>query len=547
MVNFGVVKALEEEGIPVDFMTGTSMGAIVSSLYGSGLNTDQMLEVVATTSFGRLIDLGIGGSGSLIDTKKLNVFIEEIAPNKRLENFDIQAALLSFELGAGKKYLSTSGKISEVIQSSYSIPVYFPIETREGKYFIDAGILEATPAKAASVLGADFVIATTSFSDKSYKEFSSASSSIDRFLNVLQENYSQQIIDNYADFVIDIDVSDFNFMDFNQADKLIDLGYQSTKKVMPSLKKELQGLGIQTKKYPTREKVNLKDILLDLENDRFVVDGRERSLFLSYGRDLSYFDQELIVPFEDNFETGIEFKKDKLSLNIKGNEFFNKGYESRLELKKLTKKTDLLLTYANDYKSDTEDDYRLEIKYFTDVFQTSLGYGRQKEELYYLLGSNFNRKYDVFGIETENDIIYNRKRSEFAILSSNIISFQLGSKWSLESDIIYNNTDILDSPAIYRGQSLNKQTELQAALDFKYNHRFIDPLYFAGFFQTTDIGSYLFIDYYKDGEDNGETAGLGFNSQLYLLGLRPIALDLYFAYDFEEDDDRIGLELGYEF
>lgn len=547
MVNFGVIKALEEEGIPIDFMTGTSMGAIVSSLYGSGLNTDQMLEVVATTSFGRLIDLGIGGSGSLIDTKKLNVFLEEIAPNKRLENFEIPAALLSFELGAGKKYLSTTGRISEVIQSSYSIPVYFPIENRGEKYFIDAGILEATPAKAASVLGADFVIATTSFSEKNYKEFSSASSSIDRFLNVLQENYSQQIIDNYADFVIDIDVSDFNFMDFNQVDKLIDLGYHSTKRMMPALKKELQGLGVQTIKYPVRERVNIKDILLDLENDRFVVDGRERDLFLNYGRDLSYFDQELIIPFEDNFETGIVFKDDNLTLDLKGDEFFNKGYEARLELKKLTKRTDLLLAYANDYQSQTKDDYRLEIKYFTDLFQTSLGYGRQKGEKYYLLGSNFDRKYDVFGLETENDIIYNRKRSELAILSSNIISFQLGSKWSLESDIVYNNTDILDSPAIYRGQSLPEQTELQAALDFKYNHRFLDPLYFAGFFQTTDIGAYLFVDYYKDGEDNGETAGLGFNSQLYLLGLRPIALDLYFAYDFERDDDRIGLELGYEF
>lgn len=309
MVNFGVIKALEEDGIPFDFITGTSMGAIVSAMYGSGLNTEQMLEVVTTTSFGRLVEPGIGGSGSLLDTKKLNLFLEEIAPNKKLENFKTPAALLSFELGEGKKYITTTGRISEVIQSSYSIPIYFPIETRNDRYFMDAGILEATPAKAASVLGADFVIATTSFPKENYETFNSASASINRFLNIMQDNYSQQIIRNYADFVIDIDVDEYTFMDFNQVSKLVKHGYQSTKNIIPNLKKELEKRNIRSYNYLERERTNIQDTLNDLRNNRFIVEGSERSLFLNYGRDQSYFDQELIVPFEDNFQTGIEFKK----------------------------------------------------------------------------------------------------------------------------------------------------------------------------------------------------------------------------------------------
>lgn len=547
MVNFGVIKALEEDGIPFDFITGTSMGAIVSAMYGSGLNTEQMLEVVTTTSFGRLVEPGIGGSGSLLDTKKLNLFLEEIAPNKKLENFKTPAALLSFELGEGKKYITTTGRISEVIQSSYSIPIYFPIETRNDRYFMDAGILEATPAKAASVLGADFVIATTSFPKENYETFNSASASINRFLNIMQDNYSQQIIRNYADFVIDIDVDEYTFMDFNQVSKLVKHGYQSTKNIIPNLKKELEKRNIRSYNYLERERTNIQDTLNDLRNNRFIVEGSERSLFLNYGRDQSYFDQELIVPFEDNFQTGIEFKKDNLSFDLKGDDFFNEGYEARFELKKLTKRTDLLLAYANDYQSATKDDYRFEIKYFADNFQSSLGYGQQRNEEYYLLSNYFSKAGDLFGLETENDLVYNIDRSETKVLSSNIINLDLGSKWNLESSIIYNNTNLLDSPIIYRGQSLSEETEFQAALDFNYNHQFIDPIYFGGFFQTTDIGAYLFADYYEDDENSGETAGIGLNSQLYLLGLRPIALDLYFAYDFEKEDDRVGLELGYDF
>lgn len=547
IVNFGVIKALEEEGIPIDILSGTSMGAIVSTLYGSGLNTEQILDIVTNTSFGRLIDLGLAGSGSLIETQKLNLFLEEIAPNKRLENFIIPTALLSFELGSGKKYLTTTGRISEVVQSSYSIPLYFPIEKRNEKYFIDVGILEATPAKAVSMLGADFVIATTSFPDQDYKNFSSASASISRFMNIIQDNYSQQIINNYVDFLLDIEVSEYNFMDFNQAKKLVDLGYETTKDRIPLLKKELQEMGINTISYPEREKSNIQDTIYDLENNRFIAKGRERNLFMNYGRDQSYFDQELIIPFEDNFQTGIEFKADNLSFDIKGDEFFNDGYEARFEITKLTKNTDLLIAYGNDYNHNTKDDYRIEFKYFINTIQNSIGYGRENDNEYYLLSNSFSARNDLAGIETENDFIYNLDQSNLAVLSSNIIDLNLAEKWTLESTIVFNNTDILNSPIIYRGQSIADQTEFQAALDFKYNYRFLDPIYLAGFFQTTDIGGYLFADYYKNDKESGETAGVGFNSQLYLLGLSPIEVDLYFAYDFENKDDRIGLELGYEF
>lgn len=549
MVNFGVVKALEEEGIAIDFLAGTSMGAIVSTLYGSGLNTDQMLEVVGTTSFGRLIDLSFSGSsGSLVDTKKLNLFLEKIAPNQRLENFKIPAALLSFELTQGKKYLATRGRISNVIQSSYSIPFYFPIENRDDKYFIDAGVLEATPAKAAAALGADFVIATTSAAkDKSYKEYNSASSSADRFLNILQENYSKQIIDNYADFLIDIDVSDYTFMDFNRVNRLIKLGYEKTKKRIPALKNKLAQKGVYEVEIPSRPESNLKNVLADLKNDRFIVEGRESNLFLNYGRDQSYFDQELIVPFVDNFQSGLKYKNDKFLIAFKGDEFFDEGYEALIEYKKLTERTDISAAYANDYQNETKDDYRLEINYFGDYMRTGFGYGRQRNEEYLLLTNRFSQINDRFHYETENDLVYNKDRSETSILSSNILDFKLNDKWSLAAEIIYNNTDVLDSPLVYRGQSLADQTKFQAVLDFKYNHHLIDPLYFGGFLQTTDIGGYLFADYYKDEGESGEAAGIGFNSQLYVLGLSPVALDLYFAYNFEKEDDRVGLELNYNF
>lgn len=554
MVNFGVVKALREEGIPVDLLTGTSMGGIVATLYGSGLNTEQMLQIVTTTSFGNLIDLGLNGSGSLLDTKKLNYFMESVAPQKKLEDFEIPTALLSFELSAGKKYLTTTGQISEVIQSTYSIPYYFPVESRDDKYFMDAGIVEATPAKAAAALGADFVIATTSFADKDYSDLENAATSIDRFVNIMQENFSQQIIADYADFVIEIDVSDYNFMDFNQAQELVELGYLITKVRIPALKKKLTERGIELQKYHNRAINDVSQIMKDMADDRIIISGSESNWFLNYGQNKSYFDQDLITPFADQLNFGINAKHDNLFFSLKGERFFADGYETKLELKKLTAATDLYLAYGNDYQADKESDYRLELKYYGNQFKTGLGFGRQNDQHYYLISGDFVFATTNFNWQTENDFIYNRKESEIELLSSNIIDYDLSSKWNLASQIVYNNTEVLDSPIIYRGQSIDEFTQLQTSLDFKYTHTLLEPIELGGILQTTDVGGYLFTDYFEtgkadlSGQDNdGIAAGIGFDSQLYLLGLRPVQVDLYFSYDFEEKDDKIGLELGYQF
>ncbi|MFP4198315.1 MAG: patatin-like phospholipase family protein [Halanaerobium sp.] len=544
--NLGILKALLENDIPVDLMTGTSMGSIIAALYGSGLSVTQIEEIVTDTPFARLFNFG---GGALLNSRKVNNFIEEVAREKRLEEFAIPTAQLSFDLAQGKKYLATEGRISEVLQAAYSIPGYFPIHSQQDHYFMDAGILEQTPAKSAALLGADYVIATHTPEAEGVYDYGNPFQSATRFIEIIQNQYSGQILDRYADFIIPADVGNYTFMDFNYASRLVEIGYEETMEKMPELKAELEKEGISLRQPEKRESYDLDKILRDLEFDRLIVEESGISPLVYYGRDFSPFSQDLIRSPLDNFQAGIEIYHNNKRLSFLGSDSWEDAYTAALRIKKLTDSLDLTLKYRNDYDSAAEDDYEAELKYFGRRFNLSGGLGRRQDNQYLLLGNDFRYLGDNLQWQSENDIFIGLEQGDFDTLSSQVVNYDFAQAWSIGTKVVYNSTDFVDSPLIYRGQKLADQTELQASINFNYNYNLQLPLELLNFLQLTDIGGYLFADYYSDRQlgKEGLAVGPAFNSRLYLLGLKPIEVDLFAAHDFEIKDQRYGLQLSYSF
>lgn len=546
IANLGIIKALVENDIPIDMMTGTSMGSIIATLYGSGLSIDQIEEIVTDTPFANLFNFG---GGALLNSKRANIFIEAVAPEKRLEDFLIPTAQLSFDLGQGKKYLATEGQISRVLQAAYSIPGYFPIHEQGDHYFMDAGVLESTPAKSAALLGADYIIATHTPEGNSSFDYGGVFQSAIRFIEIIQNEYSGQILDKYGDFVITADVENYTFMDFNYASRLVEIGYQETIKRMPALKSELEKAGIPLRKSRARKNYDLENILRDLEFDRLIVKERGINPLIYYGRDFSPFSQDLLRSPLDRFQFGTEFYYNKLRLSFLGADNWEDAYTAALRVKKLTDSFDLYLKYKNNYDSTLEDNYEAELKYFGRRFNLSSGFGSRQGQDYFLLGNDFRYLGEDFQWQSENDLFYTKKGKNINILSSQVINYDFTDAWSIGTRLVYNNSDFIESPLIYRGQKLDSNTNLQASLNFNYNYNLQLPLQFLNFLQLTDVGGYLFIDYYRTQHraKEGLAVGPAFNSRLYLLGLKPIEVNLFAAHDFEINDQRYGLQFSYRF
>ncbi len=548
IANLGVLKALVENDIPVDLITGTSMGSIIGSLYSSGLSIEQTEEIITNLPFSSLFNFGLGGG--LLNTKKLNIFMEKVIPNKSLEEFLIPTAQLSFDLNEGKKFLIAEGYISDVLQATYSIPGYFPIHSEGEHYFMDAGILEPSPAKAAELMGADYVIATTTPEAEKTGDYSGAFQSSSRFMQILQNQNSERILENYADSVIESDVKNYTFMDFNYAARLIDIGYNEALKNIDQLKEELALSGKELLKSEERPYYDVDDLLRDVEFDRIVTEERAVSPVIHYGRDYSFFKQDLIRTPLNNFQIGMNLKRNKLDLSLLGSNDWDDGYEAAFRITKLTDSLDYVLKYQNIYDSPSEDNYETELKYYGPRYNFSAGFGRRNDQDYLLFANDFRYIGKNFQWQTENDLFYLQDDAEFKILTSQIINYDFTRSWSIAAELVYNNTDIAESPIIYKGQDLNDlQPEFQSSLRFNYNYNLQIPFQVLNFFQMTDIGAYLFADYYDEGEwaDGGTAVGPAFNAKLYLLGLKPIELDLFAAHDFEVEDQRYGIHLSYSF
>ncbi|MBM7555423.1 patatin-like phospholipase family protein [Halanaerobacter jeridensis] len=542
-VNIGVIKALKEENIPVDMIVGTSMGSIIGTMYGSGMSVEKMEEVLNQVPFSNLFDLSSQLNKSLLKTEKVNKFIEDIAPHKSLEEFPIPTALLSFDLNSGYKYLNTEGQISRVLQSSYAIPFYFPVKKNSERYLMDPGILEMSPAKAAKALGGDFIITTTAFDELPYQKYNTSLRSAIRFLTLVQKRNSLEIINEYSDVVINNQVGHFSFMDFDAAQQLIDLGYQQTQKKIGLIKEKLKSRNIKLNHPDLSTEIDYSDALNDLKYNRQLLPGMRINPLLYYGQDYSIFNPDLLRSALNEVQYGFEMERGKLEVISLAQRNLKKQWEVQTRWKKLSEDFDLI---AKTKLQDTEIiDWKLGLKYYDDNYTLELGRGSLDDEECIYLDNSFAWQSDSLSWKSESDLVA-PSFSELEVLTSQKLKFQLSSIWTIVPKIVYNSSDIIVSPIIYRGKEQNNSANLQGAIDFAYTHQFMPSVELAQIFQLANIGLYSFVDYQSQGQSNW-ASGLGIKADFNLLGLKPIDLRAYSAYSLESDKINHELNITYNF
>ncbi|MCK8828356.1 patatin-like phospholipase family protein [Natroniella acetigena] len=537
------MKALEEKGIPIDLIVGTSMGSIVGTMYGSGLSIAQIEELVTEIPFENMFDLNLGTRESLLTTYKVNQFLEEIAFDRRLEKTVIPTALLSYDLTSGTKFIHTSGNISEVIQSSYAIPYYFPPYQFGNRFLIDPGIVEITPVKAAKALGSDFVIGTISFEKGHDLVYDSPSKAINRFMDLVQQENTDNILEDYADVLIEVDVSGYTFTDFDKADRLIEIGYLTTKEEISNIKKSLSKKNISLQESKTRDKRDLSLLLNDLEYDRLLIDKQRFRPLFYYGRDQSSFKQDLFRSEYHKSQFGFELNQKHLDTRFLVQENINESVELDLRWKKLSQNTDLKSTIRGQDELDNTD-WKLGIKYYADNYTWGLGRASFRDEDFNYLDNKFNLSSDEFVLQGESNLLIEPSIESFKVLHSLKGTFNPSRRWTITSKLVYNDTLSIESPIIYRGLKPDKYVKNQYSLEFGYNYRLVNTVDVIHFLQLREVKPYLFFDY--EGNNELLVSGIGVEFNLNLLGLKPLDFKLYTAYD-EEEEFLFGLDFNFNY
>lgn len=266
--HIGVLKVIEEAGLPIDYIGGTSMGSIIGGLYSIGYSPKMMQQIVEEQNWDAIMSDAIPQKyisiddkmhdrhylatfplrnkkiqmkSSIYDGEMINLLLARFtSPVYKIRNYDelsVPFLCVAADLESSDAYEMTKGNLQRSIRASMSIPFYFsPVEV-DGRLLIDGGLRNNFPVPNVRQKGVDIIIGVDVQRDFHKKdELNSMSTIMDQIILMAD-------IDAYKRAKEDVDVyikpnlAQYGMMDFNHYDSIIALGERAAREKLPQLKR----------------------------------------------------------------------------------------------------------------------------------------------------------------------------------------------------------------------------------------------------------------------------------------------------------------------
>ena len=233
--HLGVAKALRELQVPIGYIAGTSIGAII----GAAIASDMLQWILNWTQEPDWFKLpGLATKfflprRAILGTKKIEAFFKKIVYAKTFDDLVIPFAAVATDLQTGGRVVMTSGDVRSAIRASMAIPgVFEPIE-RDGRVLVDGGLVNPLPVDVCRQLGATRVIAvdlnTCPVSESSTRSLKSMNivDITDKAFEIIGQNLTQQLLEKSPpDLLLRPDVADVKVLDFRHGERLVQRGYE---------------------------------------------------------------------------------------------------------------------------------------------------------------------------------------------------------------------------------------------------------------------------------------------------------------------------------
>ena len=236
--HIGVIKALEAQGIVPDIIVGTSAGALVGSLYASGLNGFELQKVALEMDVSQVSDWSLPDRG-VIKGEALQSFVNRIVGNRLLEKLPRRFAAVATNLKTGEATIFTSGNSGAAVRASSAVPGVFQPVQINGNDYVDGGLVSPLPISIARKLGATFVIAVDiSAKPADGKTRSTTDVMLQTFAIMGQTISRHEQVD--ADIVVRPITAELPATDFVGRHKAVLEGEKAAALVMPQIKAALE-------------------------------------------------------------------------------------------------------------------------------------------------------------------------------------------------------------------------------------------------------------------------------------------------------------------
>jgi len=158
LCHIGILEILEKNGIYPDYIAGTSMGAVVGALYCAGKSPEEIKRIAQGTDWKAIVDFDVPKFG-LIKGKLIEKRIRELVDNKKFSQLNPKLNVVAYNYSQKEEVVFSKGDVTEAVRASMSIPgIFNPVKIGKDKY-IDGGVSNPTPFDVVKEMGADIVIA----------------------------------------------------------------------------------------------------------------------------------------------------------------------------------------------------------------------------------------------------------------------------------------------------------------------------------------------------------------------------------------------------
>lgn len=267
IAHIGALKVIEEAGIPVDFIGGTSMGGIVAGLYSIGYNSAELEKMVLNQNWKRLLSDEINRRDLSIDEKtdedlffisfpvsgskvnlpsgiiagqnienRLNNLCSHVYNIRDFNHFQIPFLCLAMDIVSGEEIVMRSGYLPLALRSTMAIPSIFEPVLADSMMLVDGGVLNNFPADHVKEMGADIIIGidVTLYGDSARQknDLINVFGKAVTWTSVKKDKSNRKL----CNILIAPDLTGYSLSSFNEADSLIARGEKAARAALPQLK-----------------------------------------------------------------------------------------------------------------------------------------------------------------------------------------------------------------------------------------------------------------------------------------------------------------------
>jgi NTE family protein len=236
----GVIRALEQEKIPIDLVVGTSVGSLIGAIYAADLSSFDLEWTAFQLEKDDLFDFGVlnavTGMG-FAKGDKLEAWVKSHIKATNIENMKLPFAAVATDLNWGYKVVLDKGSVARAIRASAAIPGIFQPVQHQGKILVDGGVVDNIPISVAKAKGADIVIAvdiSANLGNTSIHNLVDVTLQATNIMFALNVEHAKKDADI---LITPAGIGDIGMLDFTQKKRCMQAGIEATQAAMPTIHK----------------------------------------------------------------------------------------------------------------------------------------------------------------------------------------------------------------------------------------------------------------------------------------------------------------------